>query len=418
MKYGTITLFLFTLPPLVVTNTNTPIKDPYGIDDRLEIVHLYPDQWPTGVAVSESGRIFSCFPAANDELNSNNGTNNVFQVAELTGFDTETAYPNETYNNPPGGCVNFSGPFPRTKGLSDYLLSVPTVAFDQNDVLYLLDNGRCIYNGVRLEASPGGPKLVAVDLNTDSVIRTYTFPTDVVTPESFLGDVEFDRQGYAYITDFSATGDNAIIVLNLDDGDSWRVLMRDASVVALPNFVPFVWGQSLYQVQSSGSGKIVGFESISIGVEGLTISNDFSTLYYTGTALRFLYTVPTDLLRNRSTPAIEIVAAVRVVTMQGVTPVIGIDDSGYIYSGNAEQSAITVYDTTTGYKIPFVRDKRIGFIGRLDIVDNTKYLYFTSNQFQRLPILYQPPDPLGEDRRRRPFVLFRIPLLNSTTTGH
>jgi hypothetical protein len=58
--------------------------------------------------VSSTGRMFSCYPAGLDAGNVNTGSNGKFQVAELTSMDTETAYPNVTYNSPPGGAVNYT----------------------------------------------------------------------------------------------------------------------------------------------------------------------------------------------------------------------------------------------------------------------------------------------------------------------
>ena len=158
-------------------------EDPLGYDSALEIEHIYKGQWPTGIAVSKSGRKFSCFPAGLDILNTNNGLNGAYQVAELTGFDTETAYPNVSYNNPPGGSVDYTKIPAVTKGLSDYLLGVQSVVIDYDDVLWILDTGRvqslANLQSPMLPASPGGTKLISVDLSTNTVTRTYTFPTTV-----------------------------------------------------------------------------------------------------------------------------------------------------------------------------------------------------------------------------------------------
>lgn len=43
----------------------------YGPD--LEVVHLYYDQFPTGIAVSREGRLFSNYPPGLEANNTNNG---------------------------------------------------------------------------------------------------------------------------------------------------------------------------------------------------------------------------------------------------------------------------------------------------------------------------------------------------------
>lgn len=38
------------------------ISDPGALGGPLEVVHLYNDQWPTGITVSRTGRKFSNYP--------------------------------------------------------------------------------------------------------------------------------------------------------------------------------------------------------------------------------------------------------------------------------------------------------------------------------------------------------------------
>lgn len=113
---------VFFLITLLATVTCNILENPLGYSSSLEIVHLFYGQFPVGIAVSASGRKFTCYPAGFDEQNTNNGTNNAIQVSELTTFDSETPYPNAAINDPPNGSIDFSGPYPRTRGLSNYFL--------------------------------------------------------------------------------------------------------------------------------------------------------------------------------------------------------------------------------------------------------------------------------------------------------
>lgn len=74
------------------------ITDPGRAGPPLELVHLYYDQWPTGIAVSSTGRMFSNYPGGLDMNNTNNGSNGKYTVAELTGNSTETPYPSADWN--------------------------------------------------------------------------------------------------------------------------------------------------------------------------------------------------------------------------------------------------------------------------------------------------------------------------------
>jgi hypothetical protein len=117
-------------------------EDTLGYDPALEVVRVYNRQWPTAIAVSSTGRKFSSYPGGLDILNTKNGINGVYQVAELTSFDGETAYPNASYNSPSGGAVDYTVVPPATKGLSNYLLGVQAVYIDYEDTLWILDTVR------------------------------------------------------------------------------------------------------------------------------------------------------------------------------------------------------------------------------------------------------------------------------------
>jgi hypothetical protein len=78
--------------------------DPGTAGPPLEIVHLYEGQWPTGVAVSSSGRLFSSFPAGLDTNNTNTGSGagaSKFQVAELFN-GTEVALAHHSFDHTAG----------------------------------------------------------------------------------------------------------------------------------------------------------------------------------------------------------------------------------------------------------------------------------------------------------------------------
>ena len=84
--------------------------------------------------------------------------------------------------------------------------------------------------------SPGGPKLVCVDLTRDEVVQTILFPPDVALPTTYLNDVRFDLRrgetGAAFITDSSDQGPNGIVVVDLATGESWRRLHEHSSTKA------------------------------------------------------------------------------------------------------------------------------------------------------------------------------------------
>lgn len=111
-------------------------------------------------------------------------------------------------------------------------------------------------------AQPGGPKVAAVSLSNDSAYATYTFPPTVHYPDSYLNDLRFDLRpnittttgfgeqlmnaGVVYLVDSSNEGCPGFIVLDLDNGKSWRRLSQAHSVLRVPNNVPSYFNEPFY----------------------------------------------------------------------------------------------------------------------------------------------------------------------------
>lgn len=370
--------------------------------------------------MSKTGRKFSCYPAGLDIMNTNTGLNSVYQVSELTGFDTETAYPNASYNNPPGGSIDLLSVPARTKGLSNYLLGVQSVVIDYDDVLWILDTGRVqsVANllSPMLPASPGGTKLVAFNLTTNSIIRTYVFPTTVARPDSYFNDVRIDTiRRFAYISDSSDSQDNALVILDLTTGSSWRALQSDPSVTSIPQTLPFVYGEPMYQINASAAvAELAAADPsyITFGVDGIALSPDLNTLYYSVIGGRFLYAIPSSLLRSNASST-SLSARVQNLGEKGISDGLATDANGIVYAGNSEQSGVSMYNPATKLTTLFVRDKRINWVDTLAVAGG--YLYFTVNQLNDLMPIYPGTGAPLLDRRQKPYVCFRAKLPNLGT---
>lgn len=374
-----------------------------------ELVHLYYDQWPTGIAISRSGRMFSNYPRG---LDSNN---TMYTVAELFSNNTERAYPNATYNLPPQGVIDNSSTPAVSVGDANYLTGVQSVVIDAQDRLWILDTGRTsTSDGTLLPASPGGPKLIGMDLETNEIIKTIVFSTDAAPALSYLNDVRFDLasnltesgEGVAYITDSSAEGLNAIVVVDLGTGEAWRRLVLHPSTQANVGFVPIIWGEPVYM-------NATGMESagnINFGADGITLSADNKDLYYATTGGRELWSVPTERLRDRSRSA-ELRARGAVVYHgeTGFKDGMEVDSNGIIYAGDNEDNSISAYDPATGQLSTLVRDPRFSWADAL-YTGFDGYLYFTINSLWLRPVHWY-----GEDRREVPYSLFRVKLPNGGT---
>jgi len=367
----------------------------------------------SGITVSKTGRKFANYPSGLDPNNTNTGSNGKYAVAEITSNGTEVAYPSVEINNPPGGAINYTTNPPTGANYANYLLGVQSVVLDPQDRLWILDTGRSLTaDSTLVYASPGGPKLVGVDISSNKVIQTIVFPPTVAYPDSYLNDVRFDLRpsvtasgkGIAYITDSSSEGRNGIIIVDLGTGESWRHLEGTKAVRSEPGFVPYVWGQPLYYIPGPG----LPLTTVPLGSDGIALSADGETLFFGPIGSRRLYSVPTQRLRDRSLNS-ELLAraAVNDRGERGVSDGFETDTNGFIYAGNMEQNEIGFYNPSNGSMTLFVRDPRLSWVDTMSVASDG-YLYFNDNQLSFSSSFYP-----GTDRRERPFVLFRVPLPNN-----
>lgn len=253
----------------------------------------------------------------------------------------------------------------------DHFIGVQSVVIDAQDRLWVLDTGRVIdpKSGAQVTASYGGAKLVAFDLTTNSAVKSIIFPSTVAFPDSYLNDVRFDlrgdisggnfTEGVAYITDSSTEGRNGIIIVNLGTGESWRHLDGVQQVRADPQFVPFIWGDSSY----FQPGPDQPFINWPVGSDGIALSADGDNLFWSPLASRYLYSVPTALLRATGSSS-EVMAQQGIVThgQKGFSDGFETDSNNYIYTGNFEQNGISLYNPANGTVQIYVRDPRLNWV--------------------------------------------------------
>lgn len=172
--------------------------------------------------------------------------------------------------------------------------------------------------------------------------------------------------------------------------------------------IPVIWGEPVYSV--TGTGRIV---SGSDGTDGITISADGETLYWTAVGSRYLYSIPTArLLDNGPTSELLAQGAINNHGQVGTSDGLETDSNGLIYTGNFGQNAINIFDPATAMVSVFARDPRIGWTDSMAVATDG-WMYFTENQLWRTPGHYP-----GTERRVRPFALYRAKLPgNGTKVG-
>ena len=343
---------------------------------RLETVATFSGPMPTGVTVSQSGRIFVNFPRWGDPVS--------YSVAEVKKGQT-VPFPDTALNR-------FDKDHP-----ADTLVSVQSVVVDPKDRLWILDTGSIKFGPTQY----GGPKMIGIDLKTNQVFKKILFPQDVALPTTYLNDVRFDLRrgtaGMAFITDSSDKGPNGIIVVDLDSGKSWRRLNDHASTKAEANFVPKVEGQPLMH-RKPGQPP----QHIKNGADGIAIDAEGKKLYYCPLGGRHLYSVNVDLLADPNRSETEVAATVadegdKVGASDGLES----DAKGNLYATDYEHRAIRRRAPSGAFTV-MVTDPRIVWPDTLSVAANG-YLYFTNNQLNRQAAYHN-----GRDMRVKPYTLMRV----------
>ena len=355
-----------------------PTDETIGV---LETVHTFDDgPMPTGVSVSAQGRIFVNYPQWGDEV--------PFTVAEIRD-GTAVPYPDRAWNSPSGDDD------------AKAFVSVQSIVVDPADRLWVLDTGSPMFQPTK----PGGPKMVCVDLATDTVVQTILFPTDVALPTTYLNDVRFDLRrgeaGTAYITDSSDQGPNGIIVVDLASGESWRRLHEHPATkaVAPPDLRMVVEGQEFIERAEDGSTS-----PICMGADGIAITADGSRLFWCPMAGRRWYSVSVDALTDRSLDDEEVAATVVDEGDKGcVSDGLETDDQGRIYVTDGEHNAVH-RRLPDGTWETVVHDPRLLWPDTMSVAADG-HLYVTANQLHR-----QDKYRGGTDERRTPYALFRTPI--------
>ncbi|MEG2911039.1 MAG: L-dopachrome tautomerase-related protein [Pseudomonas sp.] len=342
---------------------------------KLEQVHAFYDAMPTGVTVSETGRIFVNFPRWGDNV--------PFTVGEIRDGKV-VAYPNAAINK-----ENPNDP-------SDGLISVQSVVADGQGRVWLLDTAAPGF----ADPKPRGAKLVAIDLASNKVVKRLVFPDNVMLPSTYVNDMRFDfrngAEGTVYLTDSSLRGPGAIIVMDIASGRAMRRLSGVPATSVDPAFVPVVEGLPVMVEGADGKPKPLGVAS-----DGIALSADGQTLYFTPLSSRHLYAVSTALLRDASVSEQQLAAAVQDLGEKGASDGMEADADGAVYAGDYEHNSIRKR-LPDGQWQTLVHDPRLLWPDTLSIGPDG-YLYFIANQLHR-----QAAFRGGQDQRQKPYSLLRL----------
>ena len=271
--------------------STTPVLD----DSSLEEVLAYAE--PIGnVAVNRDGRVFFT----------------VHPESRPTG--------NKLLEYVRGAAV----PYPSGAVQSELFDTVLGVVVDRYNRLWTIDHGN---HGLR------SARIVAIDLDTNEILRDQVLPPDIAPAGSFLQDLQVSADGNTIvIADASFWRKSpALVVYDVETGDARRVLERHASVSA----EDYVIRNGHREMKFFG-----GVIALRGGVDGIALGPEW--LYYGAISGSGLFRVRLRDLRDASLPTRQLANRIERVTDKPLSDGMSIDVEGNVYVTDVEHNAVSV----------------------------------------------------------------------------
>ncbi|MFT3953970.1 MAG: L-dopachrome tautomerase-related protein [Piscinibacter sp.] len=238
-------------------------------------------------------------------------------------------------------------PFPN-KALNDVanpkgLKAVLGFEIDRNDVMWILDQGHV----AGAPSGPGDEKLIGWDLKRGKEVARYEFSeADSDRKCSFLNDVAVDNDaGVVYISDsgiFCNPLKGGILVYDIKANKARRVLSAPEWV----NDEAFKFQIHGRDVLKAKDGQPNGMKT---GADGIALSGDKKTLYWTNLTGNRLLALPTALIRDFSKSEEDIKKAVQVMaTLPSNTDGMTADRDNNLYMTALTLNGIMKRDAKSG----------------------------------------------------------------------
>jgi len=215
-------------------------------------------------------------------------------------------------------------PFPSGAAQAELFDTVLGLAIDRFNRLWTIDHGN---HGMR------PARIVAIDLDTNVVIREQTLSPDIAPAGSFLQDLQVSADGRTVvIADASFWRKSpAIIVYDVETGDARRVLESHASVSA-ENY--------MIRSQDRDMKFLGGIASLRGGIDGIALGPEW--LYYGALSGSGLFRIRLSDLRNADLPPSQLANRIERYSDKPLSDGLSVDVQGNIYITDVEHSSVFV----------------------------------------------------------------------------
>lgn len=301
---------------------------------QIENVANFKGQQVTGVTVSDRGRIFANFPRWREGVENS--------VVEILKNGESITFPNQKWNNWEIG-----------EKISDsvFVAVQSVVAFE--NTLYVLDTRNPLFSGVI-----DNPRIFTFDLSTNQLIKTYTIDENSFHKDSYINDLRVDKKkGKIYLTD---SGHAGIVILDINSGESFRVLDNHKSTLAETSQLTFsngVWNNTVHS-------------------DGVALNTKNGLLYYHALTGYSLYAISTDKLITNNFQEIE--KSVKFIAKTSAPDGMIMDDSGNLFLADLENNKIIKLDVSSGKTTVVAEGEKVKWADTFSIFNNE--LFYTNSR--------------------------------------
>jgi len=313
--------------------------------------------WPSGVAVTGSGRVFVSAPQHDQPAH-------MPTVVEIVD-----------------GTVQ-----PLDPATAQGLTSVQGLRAGPDETLYALDSGVRALTGIDSERAG----LWAIDVATATVTRRYTFPTGVALPTTYLNDLTVDQaRGVAYLVDAGGQEPHGLIRLDLDTGASRRLLHDHPSVRAAASPRP---GGILV-----AGAPLSPDDPVQVGATGITFGGDHELFWHRADEL---FSIDLEVLDSDDPHDID-AAIVSWPPRPFASDGLDRDAFGRVLLTDLANSGVRRLDPATGRYELLTTDPAISWPDGVCAAPGGT-VYVTSSQIHRSTMFSAP------DTRQPPFGVYRL----------